>query len=523
MDLKPDNGTANESLPDISGSLRSRKAFRLSVFSLFLFTALLCFSELQLKYSQPESLYINALTLPRDSSRVFLIQSIRLDKERNESQNPKYSKALAVREENDKVLKSFPEAFELDSEDELFRIRYISRLLRMGRPYLALEQISHLEELEPGKPSNALTGYLKAAAITMKGNRQTAVRNAMTEIARTNNGNAKVVFPTPFWFSEYPKTGKQYAEHTREIAKEVLFPLKRLLTYVSIEMEREIKKGNTTEIHSWIEELKIMGRQIYEDSESAGVLQALFGVQLQLKMNELTQRLDQNPSDSDLNALIEEKIRLEDFQRLLVTFETERPNSIRLESRKISQATSLAVSTWVIALVLWIFFVFQNIFWSPYQESWTIPIGRYGKIIIASGILLLSVLLVVMVNFSMKDGYIPEIWNSTSLIWKYVVGIFLLIGCAYPFHLLAAYRLLKYSIPGDSVLSKTVSFIPKFTAWALVTRRYYGLFFGWYTILMCVSIIAYYLIFRLFPWQFNLISNGLLEVEKDLVSVLTAQ
>jgi hypothetical protein len=520
--LSPDNASEGSVSPDISGSLRARKAFRLSVFSLFLFTGLLCFSELQLKYSQPESLYINALTLPRDSSRVFLVQAIRLDKERNETQNPKYSKALAVREENDKVLQSFPEALELDSEDVLFRIRYVSRLLAMGRPFLALEQIAQIEELDAGKSSNALTGYLKAAAIIMKGDRKSAIRAAMIEIARTNNSTAKVVYPTPFWFSEYPKTGKQYADHTREIADEVLTPLRLLLRLSLSEMKREIRNGNTTEIRTWIQELNLMGIQIYEDSETAGVRQALFGIQCQLRMNELTQKVNANSVESDLNALIEEKIRLEDMLGLLNDFESKRPGSIQLESRKISQSTSLAVVTWIVSFLLWLLFVFQNAFWSPYQESWTIPIGIYGKIIIATGILFISIVLITMVNFSMKDGYIAEFWDSTSEIWKYSVGIFFIVGLFYPFYLLSDYPSLKYAKRGDSFYSRILSSVPKFSSWALVTRRYYGLVFGWYTILMCLSIIAYFLIFRLFPWQFNLISNGLLDVEKELLYVLTA-
>ena len=141
--------------------------------------------------------------------------------------------------------------------------------------------------------------------------------------------------------------------------------------------------------------------------------------------------------------------------------------------------------------------------------------------IITSGMLFTFILLVIMVNSSMKDGYIPEFWNTTSVLWKYSVGIFLTAGLLYPAYLLSAYPTLRYATKGQSPISKILSNIPRFSAWALVTRRYYGLVFGWYTILMCFFVITYYLVFRLFPWQHNLIINGLLDAESELLYVIT--
>jgi len=517
----PDNVSDAESPPDISGSVRARKAFRLSVLGLFIFTSLLCFSELQLKYPQPETLYNDALTLYKGASRVFLVQAVRLDKERNETQNPKYIKALAVREENDKVLETYPAALELDAEDVLFQLRYVSRLLTMGRPYLALEQIAHIEELQQGKSANSLTGYLKAAALTIKGDRKTAVRNAMAEIARTNNSQATVTYPTPFWFSEYPKTGTQFADHTREITDEIIFPLTRLLTHIVIEIQREIRNGNASEVKPWLRELSLMGRNMYTDPDQTGVRQALFGIQWELRVATLSQEAAFAPTEGELNRFIEEKVRCENILRTLTEFEKNRDDAIKLEERKISQPTFLAVGTWFITFALWSFFVVQNRLWSNHGDSWTIPIGRYGKILIVLTNFLIVVLLVLMFNASTKDAYTSEFWDNTSLIWKYSIGVYLGIGLIYPFYLLSGYPSLRHSSEGDSTFSKIMSMMPRFSTWGLVTRRYYGMVFGWYTILMCLAVIGYYLVFNLFPWQFNLLSSGLLDVERDLVLVLT--
>ena len=84
---------------DVAGARRGRRAFRLCVAAVVLLTGFMYFSERFLRHSQPESLYLSGITLPRGSSRVLRHGAIQADEEWGERPPRKYTPAIAGRRE----------------------------------------------------------------------------------------------------------------------------------------------------------------------------------------------------------------------------------------------------------------------------------------------------------------------------------------------------------------------------------------------------------------------------------------
>ncbi|MFP6617117.1 MAG: hypothetical protein VCB26_12000, partial [Candidatus Hydrogenedentota bacterium] len=268
---------------DLAGAHRNRRAFRFCVISIALLTFGMWIAENFIRYGQAESLYKSGITLgDRNSARVPLLQAIKQDANANETPTAKYTRAVAVRQEDDVILDWYDKAQELDSRNSSFTLRHGSRLFILGYPGAALAKYQKAELLLDETSPNALIGYLQSASIAQQKNDPGGINDAMALAARTNNREGDIIFPKPHWFLSYPETGTHFAMLQREIIDESCAPLYEFSSLIAKAISQKIEDEQFQDAKTWISQLQRMGDRLLRNAKPAGTLQALAGITIQI-------------------------------------------------------------------------------------------------------------------------------------------------------------------------------------------------------------------------------------------------
>lgn len=511
---------------DFSGAHRSRKAFRLITVAIVLLTIGMVVSEDSLQHNHAERLYKKALTLSKDSSRVLLHGAIKEDAKNLDKPSAKYTQALAVRQESDVILSTYDDAQALDDKNAAFTIRHGSRLFILGQPEQALAKYQRAEILLDDNTQNLLPAYLQAAAVARK--RDTSgeiteatgpISEAMVLVARTNNREGNLQFPRPFWFSDLPRTGMQYAMLQREIIDENCAPLYDLANVTEQAVITKIDKEQYQEAKTWIGHLQHLGERLVESSDPVGSLQSFAGITIQIQCIELTARIETKQSGAVSESTVERRVKLNQARDSLAEFESLRDNRVDEQSQLLRLPNLLAFGTvFFLALIWFIAWCLYRIFNLP-KSVWTLKHGLFGRVVLIGTSVLYFAMLY---SFDALGFFSADALGLASLvmwIWLGLGILVILLGFIYPATVLTdieeASRKTGWTEDMDSVLHYARSAYRR--AYVSLIGRYYGALLGGFIITLCFWIVGYSILHGLFPWQVNLLAEGFLSEEIDLV------
>ena len=506
---------------DQAGARRGRKAFRYCVAAFILLTFFMWLSELFMRPGQTERLYLSGITLPRESSRVLFEAAIKADLKTEEPLNPKYIQALAVRQEDDVALPTYEQAWNLDTTNSFFTIRYGSRLFLVGLPIQALEKY---RAARAHPPANALPRYLEAAAGAHAGKNEDAMRAAMVVVARTNNAGEDVIFPRPLWYSGYPETGTQYAWLAREIVTESTAPLYHLSNQVVAAVSRQIASNQTQHSRTWLEQIQRMGERILMSSEPQGTLQAVAGTTIQLQATQKLEELEAHEGREADEALIETRVKLVKALEILTDFENSRAERLELIERE--YAYPIKLSSLGIALLLgaYLLALTAHKIMRLRKSAWALAHSTLGKWMLGIGITTLFFLLQLLTALQQIPAAQEEYAKAIATIWWAVIGILILFGGLYPGLTLSTPEEVSRKSGRLEEMPHTIRLARQAyrRVYAAMVVRYYGLLSGISMCMVCVWIMSYRIMNGLYPWQVNLLSDGLLGEEGLIVQqVLT--
>jgi len=509
---------------DIAAARRSRWAFRLSVTALGLLTFFSGIAERYLRYTQAESNFLYGITQPRDSSRVMFQASIRLDAAASKTPTPKYTQALAVREEDDVALETYERAYQMDPNSSFFAIRYGNRLYLLGRPGEALEKFRHARS-QP--PANALPRYLEAAAAARADRSEKGLREAIVLLSRANNTRDPIVFPKPIWFSGYPQTGTQYATLAREIYTESCAPLYSLVQLVIRAIEAGPDLRRSQDAKTWLDQIITMGDRLVREAEPVGTLQAIAGVSFQLQALELLEKIHNESGEGAADALkpiIERQVKLRQARELLNEFEAGRDTQVDAITQDYLGPNWLAFKTFGLFVAAYLLARGLHAVMRYRRTAWAVPHSTLGKVVLGIGAGAFLVLLMMTAVVQRLPVGVP--WDLTVLTtaWWAIVAVLLGFGVIYP--------ALRLSSPEDvSKKSGRLEDMPEVVrlarqayrrCYAAFVVRYYGILAGVYICTVCVWVLVFRVVNGLYPTQVNLLANGLIRQEQEVVhSVIT--
>lgn len=502
---------------DTAGVRRARRSFRLVVIAAIVVTVSLWISERFLQFDGAEANFITALTHERPSARVFLQQAIKTDAQLRDKPTPKYHQALAVRSEHDVVLDLLETGVELDPTNALFRLRYGARLFIMGRPEAAAEQF---REAGAQPQQNALPLYLEAAAIAKAGKRSPqALSEALTKVAMANSRDAALVFPRPIWTPEYPTEGIWYSNLSREIQDEICAPLYALSQMVTEDVSRQIAQHRLQHAETWLDEIMEMGERLVKESEPLSTTSAIAGLTIQLQALAVLEKLGSPMNGMSSEALIEQRLRLEQALNLLQGFEAQREAKLQQEAEMykrpvgyVALALAVFIGVHICGLVIHRAFRFK-------KSRWTVPHSAIGVAVLTGGSVALFLLLAVVTLLQGSPDGTLQGMTIVGLLWYIVVAGLVGFGLLYPAATLKNPQEVSRRSSRLEDMEQTIRLAQHSyrRAYASLALRYYGILSGVSICVICFWVVLYRIVVGLYPWQFKLLASGLLHEERSIV------
>ncbi|HIA48424.1 MAG TPA: hypothetical protein EYN96_10765 [Candidatus Hydrogenedentes bacterium] len=505
---------------DLAGAHRNRRAFRFCVISIALLTFGMWIAENFIRYGQAESLYKSGITLgDRNSARVPLLQAIKQDANANETPTAKYTRAVAVRQEDDVILDWYDKAQELDSRNSSFTLRHGSRLFILGYPGAALAKYQKAELLLDETSPNALIGYLQSASIAQQKNDPGGINDAMALAARTNNREGDIIFPKPQWFLSYPETGTHFAMLQREIIDESCAPLYEFSSLIAKAISQKIEDEQFQDAKTWISQLQRMGDRLLRNAKPAGTLQALAGITIQIQSIELIEKLEVAQIGASSEETIERRVKLSNAYRQVIEYESGRDANIEEEVSIMMRPSLLGFWTWFGFVLIWV------VAWCIYQlfhlqkSAWTLQHSPFGKLVLGGGAVIFLILLIMFSALGHMQDHSYQ--SVTFLTWAWIgtMGLLVVLGLIYPATMLANVDDASRKAGRPEEVDQIIPYakVVYRRVYASLTLRYYGILTGFFTMTLCLWIVLYRLATELFPWQINLLAKGFLDEEIMIV------
>ncbi|MEK7793973.1 MAG: hypothetical protein AAB353_05565 [Candidatus Hydrogenedentota bacterium] len=511
----PDYGDSG----DFAGARRARHAFRWLVAACVLATGLLYFVERALKHAPAERSMIMALTLPRESARVFLIKAIEQDAKANERPDPRFSQALAVRQEDDVILDDMRRAYEMDTANVLFALQYGCRLFA-ARHFEKAAAIFNLAQASPSE--SALPAYLEAAAIAARKEDPDALEQAMIIVARANSGGLRLVFPRPVWTTSpaLPQRGEWYARLTREVVADTAAPLYVFAENVLRQAKSAREQGRVQLARSWLEQLERMGQRLATDSEPRGAIPALAGFQFQkVALEEREAMLGPLASTESAASIAEARTKVGQASQEIADFLDGLDERIRAERREFVLPFLLFAETVPFAGTAYLLAYLVRRLIGRRKLAKSIPHSRaiFGVAAIPIGLFAVAHAFTLVQRAPGAQG---EYAGALIAVWWTVLGVGLSCGMIYP---LAALR-----SPADvgretgrlEEMANTLTAARRAyrDAYTALTLRYYGILFGLLLCGLCAWVVTYRMGIGLYPWQFKILAPGYMDEESEIVS-----
>ena len=347
---------------------------------------------------------------------------------------------------------------------------------------------------------------------------------AMVVVSRTNNAGEDILFPKPLWYSGYPETGTQYAKLSREIVDESCAPLYQLSELVISAVHEQLKENETRHAKTWLDQIRQMGRRLVENSEPKGTLQTNAGTKIQQQATQMLAELAALEGRDPGESLIETRVKLDAALGPLNEFENARAE--RLESIEREYTYPLQLAGMGIALLLgaYLLALSAHKILRLRKSAWALPHSVLGKWILGIGITTLFLLLQVLTALQRIPDAQDEYARAVVTIWWGVVSVLIVFGWVYPG--------LTLSTPED--ISRKTGLLEEMPhtlrlarhayrrVYAAMVVRYYGILSGMAMCMICVLVISYRILNGLYPWQVNLLSDGLLEEEYRIVEQVLA-
>lgn len=497
---------------DRIGARRLRRAFRIAVASCVVFTTTLWFAERYLRYDLAESQYMAALTLAPESARAILRQVVKRDAQQREFPTPKYTAALAEREEADLIIPTYQAACKLDPNNALLAVRYGCRLFLVGKFQEARDTFRQASQL---MPENALPGYLEAAALAMASENEEAISNSLALVARTNEGAGEMRFPQPLWASALPAGGIWYDNLQRQIVDECSAPLYRYARRIAEAAERRIALKDFQNWDSWLATLQRMGERIAHGKDNITAPQLIAGIHIQLAALEQREAIALGEKGTSDERLVEKRTELKSALGLLNQFEDTRDKRIAVEKnayvfplRKCGEGMAILFSAYVLAYL-------SARLGRARRQGWTVEHPRWIRGAMLATYLLLLGLLAAM--SAIQAGYSSENANGEALVASEMGVVFSLLGGIWfalfltivGFGLIYPFIVVSDSTVADEIEEKTERRKALRRARLSLMRRYFGIQAG---LLLCVIsfwTIGYRVTAKTYPWQVELLETSL--------------
>ncbi len=504
---------------DMAGARRGRKSFRFVVLSVVLLTLFAWFAEDRLRYSLPERHFLSAITLPRDSARVFLLSAIKQDAEMSDTPTAKYTQALAVRQEDDVALETYARARELDPKNSLFAVRHGCRLFLLNHTSQAVDAFRAARALPP---ANSLPRYLEAAALAKSARDPATLGEAMVIVSRANNTHEPLIYPKPLWFSGYPQSGMQYAQLSREIYAEACSPLHALTQQVVLAGERQDQTAQGQDEKTWMRQIESMGRRLVNDSDPKGSLQAIAGVSIQLQaLTALRALLDREGEGDSAEAsrIAERQLELRQALDVLNEFEANRDQEIAAIVDEYKAPLWLVFITLLAMSGVYLFARAVHAALRYRKSAWTVPHSALGKIMLAFGALAFFALLTAVTILQSIPGGQEWYLGAVRSAWWGVVTVIVGFGFIYPALRVAS----PEEVSGKSGRLEDMPDVMRYArrayrrVYVAFVVRYFGILIGNFLCMTCAWLLLYRVAIGLYPWQVNLLASGMISRETDVV------
>jgi tetratricopeptide (TPR) repeat protein len=532
---------------DVTDARRTRRSFRFCVAACVLLAGTLWFSERFLRFELTESQYIAALTLRTESSRAVLRSVVLTDSKQHETPTPKYTEALAEREEEDRIIPTYENAVKLDPNNPQLLVRYGCALFQSEMYGEARDCFDKAARL-PVK--NALPKYLGAASEALKqdsggdGNDEEKKRQLLTEslalVAKANTGDDPVDFPDPLWSEELPAKGFWYGKLRRQIADECCAPLYKYTDLLFAEARRDIAMRKTQYWDSWLSTIEEMGQRLAAAVDD-GAIQMTAGVRIQLDALSLRETVartgpDKAP-DAVLNEFKERKRKLTEALSQIDSFESSRDNRIALAHSSYVLPLRLCGETMAFACGMFLLSWLVGKIFRTDRTMWALPHTRSGVWTLCASSMLLLILLGAMSAVQPFE----ILWHIpiATVIWRAILlGVFVY-GLVYP--RMALKRLAAVGTPPAPPVASRMETegvadsmgevqavsnaketarpdrLWRWKAYVSYWRRYCGVFAGMFFCVVAFWIIGYRLVLGLYPFQIELLVPGLESQEAKIV------
>lgn len=517
---------------DFIGARRMRRAFRWCVGVIFLFSALLWFSEHFLRYDHAERLYLAALTKAPESGRNFLRQAVLHDRKTNEFPSAKYIEALAEREESDLILPTYDDAYTIDSDNSALAIRYGCRLFHEGQVVSARLRFREAAELAP---RNQLPVYLEAAVIPWLDAENEDLEPSMALISRGNGMIGAVSYPRPLWSPVLPQSGYWYNNLRRDVVQDCSAPIYRFANLVFSRADVDITEGSLDLWDERLEALRIMGVRIAEGAvdrsvdgpvelSAGGIQQVALGLTLIGRALEQEKRIHEKSGaspDSDMERLA---VRVQEQFAEIQAFEAKRQEVIQAEREKyrFPIRISLKTLTFISCVYVLVYLVCKVLRVSSVAHN--IGHARSGRFVLGLwGLCALGLLTVFSLVQRMSTGEMP-FESAWSVFWWILVTGSSLFGLVYPRLVLprVAEVLDASDSPGNAPAeSSNIQGLYR-AAYLSLSRRYLGILFGVTLSAICVWAVGYRIFVSVYPWEVELLAVGLRDEEFELVRQVLA-
>ncbi len=509
---------------DFTWARRIRHAFRLLVILVFVFTFALWFSESYLTYDRSETQYRMSLTLYPAQARPILRTVVRRETEQSDIVSSRYLEALAQVEEKDKVLANYDLAYKANPRNAELIMNYGSVLYQDGQYEEARERF---REAGVNPPRNILPRYLEAAALAAGMDAEDDLSDVIALLTRANASEDPVLFPEPLWHESLPTQGQRYLEQRCDIARRLMAPLMECTVTLCARARETIKKGEPRDWDSWLAAITVMGERLMGNGQQdspATVPQIITSLQIQEEATKVRAAISKLYGGVVSPELNDKLLRMQGALKGLREFQANYQQMLNAQVYRLFLPLALLLETAFAFLVFYAIGWFLHYLGAGGKSARAVPHIWIGKVVPVVGLtLMLAALLALMVAHNTST---QTPWEEIiPVAWRWILGIMLAVGLAYPLLLARSSRMYERISAGMSHEANDTAqpdrknpFTPRhyLGIYGCLLRRYMGILCGGLVITLCLWLLLYQIAFEVYPFQLQLISSSV-NMETDVL------
>ncbi|GEM_PF-1643204 len=491
--------------------IRRKKSFRYLIFSVVILTFCLWFSDRYLRFDLDETKYRIALTLENESARPIMRNiSKKVFSNPNlldDSRYLQYLEFLALIEEDDAVIKTYQDIYNISNTNTSFPINYITKLYFLREYNHARELIKEVQNLSP---NNSLLGYLESAMVINPDTKDAKIfTEGISIIAKENRSGNHIIFPETLWHPTLPKYTYAYYLQKYNILNHCLAPLYELNSNILKRAELSFNESSFQNIQIGLEELFLMatkiGMAINIDDFYSNLPICITSLKLQKDILILYNR-----SSKTLNSPILEKgiRKLNKISNLLEKSEhlEEKRKKEFEEGRELRIKIIMLLLFGFIELFI-IYLLGKLLYYYSYKSQSNPVLSNLSSSIYLFCIVWTLVIFIFLFYsvFLSKTSFnnfyrVISLW-CLLIIFPFFAGIYSILHKNFltNIHLNEEYVDEKLSKIENTKNHKFINSVSYFI------EKFSGLLLGYYTIIICVLFLSFRIIYLSYPFQLNLI------------------